>query len=725
MKSIVTILFTTFVLYTNASWSQQFMNQIDSMGNIHSPLKKSTSVKRGTDQLDYSIKIKSGESVKDTYEYITSVTMTKYGAYNDRFLNVPSFINIHIDKVYTESYSFPPSVNGYYYFADLTISAASNATPGEYAMQVVFYFYLVQGGSLSETDTIDLNVTIYNQPPDKPQLTFPADNSVNQHKNIVLRWNDLPAATSYIAQLSTDQSFVSIVKADTTTKDTVYITGLSGAQKYYWRVQASNSLGASSWSDTRNFTTGLEWEKTNAPESYIYCFARNRNDLYAGTWGSGVLHSTDDGMNWTPMNNGLTYLNINALLITGSNIFAGTNTGIFLSPDKGSSWTKLNNSLYDVNAFAKIGNIIFAGTYHGNGVYYSTDNGTTWNNYPYGFRVTPAGIISLAVSGINLIAGSDNDEIFVSSDSSKTWRSVSNSFQLWSVFSNGNMVFSSMFKSTDNGLSWAQMNFGGYYFAQSGSNLFGCAPQWVWLSTDFGLTHTSVDLGFAPLTSFESIAVNLNYLFIGTADKGIWRRRLIDMTGVNPPEKTQLMFPGISQSVSTDTINFRWNSVKDATQYLLQVSRDQSFTSIVNKDSITTDTAIILTKLPGSQKYYWRIQAQNEAGVSQWSDIWNFTSTLTGIETKENIPNEFSLSQNYPDPFNPTTTISFVLPSRSFVSMKIFDALGREVATIVSEEMPAGSYSRIWNAQNMSSGVYFYRLQAGSFTETKKLMVLK
>jgi hypothetical protein len=93
----------------------------------------------------------------------------------------------------------------------------------------------------------------------------------------------------------------------------------------------------------------------------------------------------------------------------------------------------------------------------------------------------------------------------------------------------------------------------------------------------------------------------------------------------------------------------------------------------------------------------------------------------------------FYLEQNYPNPFNPSTAISFGLPSQSFVSLKVFDALGREVATIISEELSAGYYSRQWNAANMASGIYFYRLQArqisggqvGVFTETKKLILLR
>ena len=101
------------------------------------------------------------------------------------------------------------------------------------------------------------------------------------------------------------------------------------------------------------------------------------------------------------------------------------------------------------------------------------------------------------------------------------------------------------------------------------------------------------------------------------------------------------------------------------------------------------------------------------------------TVGLTGVLASRISPNTFELMQNYPNPFNPSTTIAFNLPSRSFVSLKVFDVLGREVSTIVSQELQAGSYRREWNAANMTSGVYFYRIQAGTFAETKKLLLLK
>jgi hypothetical protein len=86
------------------------------------------------------------------------------------------------------------------------------------------------------------------------------------------------------------------------------------------------------------------------------------------------------------------------------------------------------------------------------------------------------------------------------------------------------------------------------------------------------------------------------------------------------------------------------------------------------------------------------------------------------------IPNLF---QNYPNPFNPRTTISFYSPSRLFVSLKVYDLLGREVSTIVDEELPIGYYPRQWDARGLASGIYFYRLTAGSFIQTRKLVLLR
>ncbi|MFA6455415.1 MAG: T9SS type A sorting domain-containing protein [Bacteroidota bacterium] len=101
-------------------------------------------------------------------------------------------------------------------------------------------------------------------------------------------------------------------------------------------------------------------------------------------------------------------------------------------------------------------------------------------------------------------------------------------------------------------------------------------------------------------------------------------------------------------------------------------------------------------------------------------------TTLTTVVSKTDyIPVSFILMQNYPNPFNPTTVIKYQLPLTSKVSLKIYDLLGREIVTLVNEEQSAGWKEVEWNAKDVSSGIYFYKLSAGSFVETKKMLVVK
>ncbi len=108
------------------------------------------------------------------------------------------------------------------------------------------------------------------------------------------------------------------------------------------------------------------------------------------------------------------------------------------------------------------------------------------------------------------------------------------------------------------------------------------------------------------------------------------------------------------------------------------------------------------------------------------SDAKIVSDDITNVVTdKSPLPKDFDVLQNYPNPFNPTTVISYSVPYTNMVTVKVYDQLGNEVATLVNEEKPAGSYSVNFNASKLSSGVYFYRMQAGGFVETRKLVLMK
>ena len=107
------------------------------------------------------------------------------------------------------------------------------------------------------------------------------------------------------------------------------------------------------------------------------------------------------------------------------------------------------------------------------------------------------------------------------------------------------------------------------------------------------------------------------------------------------------------------------------------------------------------------------------------NDVELIVTGPSAVETIEGVPQEFQLSQNYPNPFNPSTKISFSIPQEEFVSLKVFNSLGEEVAELVNETKPVGNYSVSFSASELTSGVYFYKISAGSFIETKKLVLIR
>ena len=89
------------------------------------------------------------------------------------------------------------------------------------------------------------------------------------------------------------------------------------------------------------------------------------------------------------------------------------------------------------------------------------------------------------------------------------------------------------------------------------------------------------------------------------------------------------------------------------------------------------------------------------------------------------VPAEFSLSQNYPNPFNPSTTIKFSVPKLTEVKLTVYDALGKEVTTLVNNSLEAGNYNIEWNASNNASGIYFYKLETNEYVNVKKMILVK
>ena len=109
-----------------------------------------------------------------------------------------------------------------------------------------------------------------------------------------------------------------------------------------------------------------------------------------------------------------------------------------------------------------------------------------------------------------------------------------------------------------------------------------------------------------------------------------------------------------------------------------------------------------------------------------YNNVYQIDSTYTSVVDKHlSVPSNYLLYQNYPNSFNPTTVVKYQIPELSFATLKVYDVLGKEIATLVNEEKAAGTYAVEFDATSIPSGIYFYKLQAGNFVETKKMILMK
>jgi hypothetical protein len=179
---------------------------------------------------------------------------------------------------------------------------------------------------------------------------------------------------------------------------------------------------------------------------------------------------------------------------------------------------------------------------------------------------------------------------------------------------------------------------------------------------------------------------------------------------------------------SNDSLYVKWTGQGLYDSFRVQVSEDSLFNTVLI-DSTLKSSLMAIHNLSDTI-YYWRVSAIVNSLSGSWTEAWSFkidtTSTTVGTEdSKITLPQKYYLSQNYPNPFNPSTVINYEIPKSSFVKLKVYDILGREIATLVNEEKAAGRYKIIFNASNYSSGVYFYKIEAGGFSKINKMVLLK
>jgi hypothetical protein len=206
---------------------------------------------------------------------------------------------------------------------------------------------------------------------------------------------------------------------------------------------------------------------------------------------------------------------------------------------------------------------------------------------------------------------------------------------------------------------------------------------------------------------------------------GVWHFR----TAMELPSAPVLVSPPSGTVGLNLVFDMDWLDIASSDSYRIQISRDSTFaTYALDSAGLTVSNFTV----PGgilahSMWFYWRVSASNEAGEGPFSEEWNFQTTIMtslNVNTSE-IPDQFGLKQNFPNPFNPSTSISFDLPEMSDVKLAVYNTVGQEVAVLVNSSLQAGIYTYVFDASSVPSGIYFYRIRAGEFVETKRMVLIK
>lgn len=373
-------------------------------------------------------------------------------------------------------------------------------------------------------------------------------------------------------------------------------------------------------------------------------------------------------------------------------------------------------------------------------IYKTTDEGNTWVNLTNGFVQSPGNAnINIQIAGSNIFVGTFTIGVFMSPDNGSTWQmdttGLEGSYNTHLIYTDGTNIFSSFdyptygfYMKTAAPGPWTRINSNligsGYGYHVKGmtkiNNTLYAATRnnGIYESTDDGVTwiqKTNSGLPSPVDGQFADRLLNIGPdLFVST-DNGIYK-------STDQAESWTRVDQGFAVWDQFGTVQI-WALYTDGNNLYASVAQDDS--AYVSTDEGNTWSDI-------SSGLHHRIKSFSIHNGTLYATQWDLDSSFIRfdgaleVEKEEGvIPHVFILSQNYPNPFNPSTKIKFSLPFNSYVSLKVFDALGKEVAELINEELTQGEYTTEFNAKNLSSGIYYYRLTTDKFVETKKMLLLR
>ncbi|MCG3118684.1 MAG: hypothetical protein ALAOOOJD_00938 [bacterium] len=394
---------------------------------------------------------------------------------------------------------------------------------------------------------------------------------------------------------------------------------------------------------------------------------------------------------------------------SGARIFAGSeDSGIWLSSNGGVSFaiypTGLAEMNFDIRGFEVHNDTLWAGI-AGGGVCRSTNGGTTWSVFNDGFE-TQSFVIGVKQIGDTVYAAVD-----------------------WAIGLQPSGVYKSSvkqagWKRTGTGFPTSLAGVTSFVATQSGVMLVSAALAGlrgnVQVSVDNG--NTWLNRRIANVADVYTLEAEADTVYAGTSN-GLYVTKDFGASW-------QRLGAQFQNTVVDDILLYNRTLFAAVDGVGVVFSIDGGATWSVMTGNLPIDNDFVSALFIHAGKIF--------AGLSAAHGVWNAPLPMTGVDENKNVPRAAILEQNYPNPFgnaatspvlsggNSSTTISFTLPKAEFVTLKVYDMLGKEVAAIMKHERKAaGTNMVVFNAQHLPSGYYFYRLTAGSFTMTKKMLLLR
>ncbi|MDP4115010.1 MAG: T9SS type A sorting domain-containing protein [Bacteroidota bacterium] len=462
-----------------------------------------------------------------------------------------------------------------------------------------------------------------------------------------------------------------------------------------------------------------------------------------GTDAATIIRTTNGGTTWTKVAAaGLTGDIVNIFAIDANICFATSTpaaTNVFKTTDGGATFTQVftqTGGFIDAMWFFDANNGIMIGDPVGGRwtIFKTTNQGTTWDStglkLPQATTTEAGWNNSICVRGNDVWFGTNNTKIYHSTNKGASFTAIPtpgvlNTFGIWfNSLTNGAVIgtlsnVGAGVTTTDGGTTWntvtLQGSTGTPYAAIGAGNTWmyerGLA---IYSSTDNGANWTT---GFTFATGTQIL--DLKSSRTGTTAWAVGDGGVAKGTNIGLPVE----LTAFTAASNKDNVVLNWNTKTEVNNRGFEVERksvDGHFTTIgfVTGNGTSTEQhnySFTDSKL-AQGKYSYRLKQLDFNGNYEYS---------SAVETEVSTPMNFSLLQNYPNPFNPSTVISFNLPNSGNVKLAVYNLLGQEVATLVNGYKDAGTYNVNFNAKNLNSGVYFYKLEAGSFNQTMKMMLTK